>query len=124
MSTLLTMLLPAIIPVVTDGLKGAMTRLSGTVGPKTVAETIQLMEAQTKRVQALAELDKSPEGISHWVADVKALFRYAMITLIVLTTIAAIFVQVEFTVLAILLDLTGASMSFVIGERMYLGLKK
>lgn len=81
------------------------------------------MQAQVGRLQALAALDAPVGNISRCVADLRASFRYIAVSGILLATGVAVFVGVEPAALAVLLDLSGASMSFIIGERMYLGLR-
>lgn len=126
MGSLLTLLLPALVPALADGVRGLIGRVTGGAGaqPQNVAEQIQLWQAQTDRLRALAELDKPAGDVSHWVSDLRAAFRYLAISAIWLTTVAAIFTHQDAAIVAVLLDMTGATMSFVIGERMYLGLKK
>jgi hypothetical protein len=52
-------------------------------------------------------------------------FRYIAILIIWLATIVAVFdMNVAESIKMMMLDLSGACMSFVIGERMYLSLKK
>ena len=127
MGGLLSLLLPAVVPALTDGVRGLFAKYSKGAGgtPQNVDERIKLMVAETDRLKALAEIDK-PAGEPHqWVTDVRAIFRYAAITLIWIATIAAVFTpSVDQGITFILLDLSGACMSFVIGERMYLSLKK
>lgn len=126
MGSLLTLLLPALVPVFSDGVRGLFARWTGSAGaaPQNVAEQIQLMQANTARVEALARLDAAGGPLSLWVANLRASFRYFAVGAIVLTTLAAVFLDIEAGLLALLLDLTGATMSFIIGERMYLHLKK
>ena len=61
MGSLLSLVLPALVPAFADGVRGLFARLTGGAGaqPQSVGEAIQLMEAQTARVKALAELDAS-----------------------------------------------------------------
>lgn len=126
MNSLLTLLLPSLVPAFSDGLRSIFARISGGAGamPRNVDETVKLMTAEVSRLQALATLDTPAGNISPWVADLRGSFRYLAIGAIILATIAAIFAGVAPSALAVLLDLSGASMSFIIGERMYLGLKK
>lgn len=123
---LLTLILPAIVPALTDGLRALIGRIAGGAGsqPQNVAEAIQLMQAQNARLEALAKLDAPAGDVSRWVANLRASFRYVAVGSIILATIAAIFAGVEETALLVLLDLSGASMSFVIGERMYLRIRQ
>ena len=121
-----TLILPAIVPAIADGLRGLFARFTHGKGaqPQSVAESIQLMQAQTDRVKALAEVDALSPSASPWVANLRGAFRYAAVGGILLTTLAAVLAQAESAAVLVLLDLSGASMSFIIGERMYLGLKK
>ena len=127
MGGLLSILLPAVVPALTDGVRGVFAKFSGGAGgtPQNVTERISLMTAETDRLRALAEIDRPSGEPSKWVTDVRGVFRYAAITLVWFATIGAIFtptVPKEITLL--LLDISGATMSFVIGERMYLTLRK
>lgn len=126
MGGLLTLLLPALLPAVTDGVRGLIARISGGAGAQAqnVGEQIQLWQAQTERLRALAELDKPTGDVSHWVSNLRGAFRYLAIAAIWATTTAAIFTHQDAAFVAVLLDMTGATMSFVIGERMYLAVKK
>lgn len=121
----LSIVLPAFVPVLTDAVRGLVGKLTGGAGaqPQNVAEAIQLMQAQTERVKAMAELDRPSGDVSRWVSDVRAIYRYAAITLILSATAGAVAGGApEFVILA-MLDMSGACMSFIIGERMYLRLK-
>jgi hypothetical protein len=83
------------------------------------------MQAETERLKALAEIDKPVGEPDKWVTNLRTSFRYVTIILIWFATIAAVFTPgVEQSITIILLDLSGACMSFVIGERMYLSLKR
>jgi hypothetical protein len=121
----LTMIFPALVPAITDGARGLIAKFTGNAGasPQNVAETIQLMEAQTKRVQALAELDKLPDGADKWVINLRGAFRYVVCGGVVASAVAGTYARVDPVFLALLYDLSGASMSFIIGERMYINLR-
>lgn len=126
-SGIASLIFPALMPALTDGVRGIFAKFSGGAGgtPQNVNERIQLMEAETKRLQALADIDKPSGEPSTWVTDIRAVFRYAAITLIWIATIVAVFTPtVPQNITLMMLDLSGACMSFVIGERMYLTLKK
>ena len=126
MGFILTTLLPMLAPALADGLRGIFAKITGGAGgaPQNVKERIELMQAETGRLQALADIDK-PSGVpTQWVTDFRAAFRYVAILLIWLLTALAIFTPtIPIAITAILLDLSGASMSFIIGERMYFNLK-
>lgn len=122
-----SVLFPALLPALTDGVRGIFAKFSGGAGgtPQNVNERIQLMQAETERLKALAEIDKPVGEPDKWVTNLRTSFRYVTIILIWFATIAAVFTPgVEQSITIILLDLSGACMSFVIGERMYLSLKR
>jgi hypothetical protein len=58
-----SVLFPALLPALTDGVRGIFAKFTKGAGgnPVNVAERIQLMQAETARLQALAEIDK-PSG--------------------------------------------------------------
>lgn len=122
-----SVLFPALLPALTDGVRGIFAKFTKGAGgnPVNVAERIQLMQAETERLKALAEIDKPVGEPDKWVTNLRTSFRYVTIILIWFATIAAVFTPgVEQSITIILLDLSGACMSFVIGERMYLSLKR
>jgi hypothetical protein len=124
---LLSIILPSIVPALTDGFRGLFAKWTGGAGgqPQNIQERIQLMQADTERLKALAQIDTPSGEPSLWVVNIRGIFRYAAITIIWLATIAAIFTPtIDQSIKLILLDMSGACMSFVIGERMYLGLRK
>jgi hypothetical protein len=126
MAPLLTLILPALVPALTDGFRGLMAKVTGSAGaaPQNVSEAIALMTAQTDRVKALASVDALAANAAPWVANLRGSFRYVAVGAIELAAIVAIFTPgMDGDALATILDLAGASMSFIIGERMYLGLK-
>lgn len=120
------MILPALVPVLSDAIRGIVARLTGGAGavPQNIDEKIRLMAAEVERIKALAALDAPSENISTWVADLRGSFRYLAVSGIVLATLGGVFAGIDPVALGMLLDMTGASMSFIIGERMYLGLRK
>jgi len=126
-SGLASLIFPALMPALTDGLRGIFAKVTGGAGgtPQNVNERIQLMQAETARLQALADIDKPSGEPSRWVTDMRSSFRYIAILIIWLATIAAVFTpDIAQPITLMMLDLSGACMSFVIGERMYLSLKK
>lgn len=126
MTSIMSLIFPAVLPVLADGVRGIFAKITGGAGgnPQNVAERIQLMQAETERLKAMAEIDRPVGEPNKWVTDLRSSFRYIAIIVIWLATIVAVFSDVpqEFTL--VLLDLSGATMSFVIGERMYLTLRK
>lgn len=123
--SLLSLIVPALVPAISDGLRGVIGKLTGSAGaqPQNVDETIQLMQAQTARVQALAELDRLPDGAAPWVVNLRGSFRYVITGGVVLSAIAGTYAGLDAAFLVLLYDMAGASMSFIIGERMYIKLR-
>ena len=122
-----SVLFPALLPALTDGVRGIFAKFTKGAGgtPVNVTERIQLMQAETARLQALAEIDKPAGEPSIWVTNLRSSFRYIAIIIIWLATVGAVFTPtVPEAITLIMLDLSGACMSFVIGERMYLTLRK
>lgn len=121
-----TLVLPALVPALADGVRGLFARIAQGKGgqPQNIDEQIKLMQAQTERVKALAEIDALSPNASPWVADLRGAFRYVAVGGVLLATMAASLTHTEPDTMAVLLDLSGACMAFIIGERMYLGLKK
>jgi len=122
-----SVLFPALIPALSDGVRGIFAKFTGGAGgtPQNVSERIQLMQAETARLSALAEIDKPVGEPDKWVTNLRTSFRYVAIIIIWFATIGAVFTPtIPEGITLIMLDLSGACMSFVIGERMYLTLRK
>ena len=131
MPALLALLLPAFLPVVADGLRGIFSWFTGGSGakPQNVEEAIKLMEAEAKKLSALADLDRPSGTISQWVADLRASFRYLAAGIIIVATLLAVFAQgaglpIDPTLLDALLQLSGSVFSFIFGDRLYFHLKQ
>ncbi len=123
-----SLILPALVPAFSDGVRGIIAKFTGGAGgqPQNVEERVKLMEAEAAKLQALAALDGVNGEPSKWIINLRASFRYIIISAIMLFTGIIVFNPevVGAGVVAVFLDMTGACMSFVIGERMYLTLKK
>ena len=129
MGSLLSLIFPAFLPVLTDGVRGIFAKISGGAGgqPQNVDERVKLMEAEAAKMAAMAQLDGTFTGQpAQWIVNLRASFRYIIISAILLFTGIIVFFPniVGASVIAVFLDMTGACMSFTIGERLYLNLKK
>jgi hypothetical protein len=128
MTSLLSLILPALVPAVADGARGLIAKFTGGAGgqPQNIKERIELMKAESEKLQALAALDTPTGEPSKWIINLRASFRYVIISSIMIFTGIIVFNPdiVGVTVVAVFLDMTGACMSFVIGERMYLAIKR
>jgi hypothetical protein len=127
MGSLINLILPALVPAFTDGVRGIFAKLTGGAGgqPQNMQERIQLIEAETEKLKALAQLDTPNGEPSKWIIDLRACYRYVIVSFILLATIVVVYSpSVPATIVGVFLDMTGACMSFIIGERMYLAIKK
>lgn len=126
MSTLLGLILPALVPVASDAIRGIVSRLTGGAGakPQSVDEEIRLMEAQTAKLQALAELDKPVGNISQWVADLRASFRYIAAGLIILSAVVTLFIPTPVELVDIVWQAAGSVWAFIFGDRMFNYIKR
>jgi len=124
--SIVSLILPALVPAFADGARGLIAKFTGGAGgqPQNITERIELMKAEAEKLQALAALDTPTGEPSKWIIDLRASFRYVIISSIMIFTAVVVFNPdvVGATVVAVCLDMTGACMSFVIGERMYLSL--
>ena len=126
--SIVSLILPALVPAFADGARGLIAKFTGGAGgqPQNIAERIELMKAEAEKLQALAALDNPTGEPYKWIVDLRASFRYIIISAIMIFTAIVVFNPdvVGAAVVAVFLDMTGACMSFVIGERMYLTIKK
>jgi hypothetical protein len=122
---LLATLLPALIPAVSDGLRGIIVRVTGGAGakPATVGEAIQLMQADTDRLKALAQLDTPVGTIYTWVASARALERPALATLILAAYVAAMLLKEPPETIAALGQYAAMVTFYLFGDRGYTALK-
>jgi hypothetical protein len=127
MGGILGLILPALVPAFTDGVRGIFAKFTGGAGgqPQNMQERIQLIQAETEKLKALTALDTPSGEPSKWIVDLRASYRYVIITFILLATIFVVYSPgIQLGIVSVFLDMTGACMSFIIGERMYLSIKK
>jgi len=126
MGAFLTTILPALLPALTDGARGIIAKFTGGAGglPVNIDERIKLMQAETDKLKALAEIDKPIGEPSQIIVDIRAIFRYAVIAGIwIITAICMFFNSVPTEAKLTLIDISGSCLSFVIGERFYIKIK-
>lgn len=77
-------IIAAFAPVVVSAGQAAVQRWIAPerVKAMTVAEAVQLEQAEIDRLRVIAELDKPSENVSWWVADVRALMRPAVCVIV------------------------------------------
>jgi len=123
MASILSLVIPALIPALADGIRGVFGRLTGGAGakPQNVEEQIKLMTAENERLKALAELDKPTENISPWVADLRASFRYIAAGVIILAAVSTLYTpKMDAALFEAIWNLSGSVFSFMFGDRMYI----
>ncbi|MEW6775628.1 MAG: hypothetical protein AB1405_05010 [Bdellovibrionota bacterium] len=120
LGTVLTSLLPAF----SDSLRSVIAKITGSAGakPQNVDEAIRLLEAETRKAQALAALDKA-ENVSTWVSNVRALQRPAAVLLITIAWIYAL-ASGNAPLAELTTDLESAVVFYLFGERSLLHLRR
>ena len=127
-AAILATVLPAFLPVVTDGIKVAFSKIFGVqMGePRNFSDFIELEKLKIEKLKALAELDRPAGEVSRWVADLRGSFRYIAVGVIVIAAIVYNFLPASYQVdvaLNYLNQLSASATFFIIGDRVYLGLK-
>lgn len=127
LSILLTTLLPALLPVVIDGAKGVVSKVTDNAAsrPTNFAETLEFEKFMLEKLKTLSELDKPAGNISMWVSDLRGSIRYIAIIMILLIYAGVTLGNLpmgtqEYELLA---QLTSACVFFLLGERVYMNLR-
>lgn len=70
-------ILAALLPVAQDGIRAMVNKFTGGAGakPANVDEAIKMIDAETKRLEAIAKIDTPAGNVSSWVNNVRALMR-------------------------------------------------
>lgn len=86
----LEVVLPALLPALGDGIRGLFNKFTGNAGakPANVGEVIQLMQADTDRLKAIADMEKGGDTYM-WVEAVRKLQRPVAVALIISAYVAA-----------------------------------
>ena len=117
--------LPALLPVAADGIRGLFNKITGGAGaaPANVGEAVQLMEADTNRLQAIAEIDKAG-NVSQWVANIRALQRPVASGLIICGYLVAVTISAPEDVVLQLGQYAQMVTFYLFGDRSYSYFKK
>ena len=118
-----TILASVVAPAAIDLFKNLFATVSRKWIGLSVDDQIKLENANIERLKAMALLDNPNGTPSQWVVDLRGSFRYiaAAISIAVWTVIMMRASTPELQALAF--ELIGMPTSFILGERMYLGLK-
>lgn len=122
MSIVLTTLVPALLPAVSDGLRGIFARITGGKGalPANVDEVIRLTDSEVRKLEAIAKLDTPVGEIYKWAATARALQRPAIATLIIVLYAGALLgTGVPETALLALGDYVSMVTFYLFGDRTY-----
>ena len=70
--SLLGLVLPALVPAISDGLGRLINRIAGGEKPVSVAERVELTRAGNETLVALGSLDQPYGTVSQWVSNLRA----------------------------------------------------
>ncbi len=115
----MSLLLPSLVPVASDAIRGIVSKFTG-VNPQNAEEAAKLIQAETEKLKALAELDRPAGNISQWVSDLRASFRYIMAGVVIVVACITLFVpnlNPDFVEMA--WQGAGSVYAFIFGDRMY-----
>lgn len=124
--SLLTTLLPALLPAVGDGVRGIIAKFTGGAGakPRNVDEKIRLMEADTAKLRALADIDKPSGKASLWVTNLRESSRYVAVLLVLINAAGQLAFNDNAAQVIMSLELASSGFFFLFGDRVYLHLRK
>lgn len=115
----------ALVPVGIEGIKQAITKLTGGVKPTTVDEQIKLQEADIRRLEAVAKLDNPYGTPSQWVVDLRASSRYIGALGVITAGLFTLYVpNMPDYIIALAMEATGVVFGFLFGQRIIVNLKK
>lgn len=123
---ILETIIGALVPVGVEGVKQLFARFAGGVRPTSVAEQIQLEQADIAKLEALAKLD-NPGGVpSQWVIDLRASSRYVGALATIAVGLSTLYVNMPEPVQVIGLQAANIAFGFLFGSRIVanLGAKK
>jgi hypothetical protein len=131
--SLLTLVLPALLPAAIDAVKGVFGAAQRKFLGLSVDDQIKLESAQVERLKAVSSLDQVVGTPSQWVVDLRSSFRYLAAGVSIVAGVCLGYVGLFSTavtseellqvILPLASDLIGIPFSFIFGERLYLGLK-
>ena len=127
----LEVILAAFLPVLADGVRTGFRWLFGgnPAMPMNVGERVQLIDAEVRKLEAVAKLDFPLQNVSWWVADLRASFRYVAAGVIIVASFGALlmagagWVVISTEMQNTMLELLASVFAFLFGDRMYLHLK-
>ncbi len=122
---LLETIIAALVPVGVEGIKQAIVKWTGGVKPTTVDEQIKLLEADVRRVEALAALDNPYGTPSQWVIDLRASSRYLGALAVILSGVTALYTpNLPQEVVQVSMEAASVVFGFLFGQRIIINNSK
>jgi hypothetical protein len=125
MISILPALAAGLLPVAIDGIRAAINRITGNAGaaPSNPEQLIAIMQAETERLKAVAEIDK-PGDVARWVNNVRAMQRPIVVaTVLLVWAIGSFIFPLSAPVYDLVSQLTSTVVFYLFGDRTYLYLK-
>jgi hypothetical protein len=118
-------LLAAFLPVASDGVRGLFNKFTGGAGakPANVEEVVTLMDAETKRLEALSKIDNA-EGVSQWVSNIRALQRPVISFCIITAYVGVVAFNAESEIVNSIGGYAQMVTFYLFGDRTYMYMKK
>lgn len=120
MAILESLILPAVLPALIDGLKNLAGGVSRRIGGLSVDDQVKLQTADVNKLEALAKLDEVKGTPSQWVVDLRSSFRYLAAGVSILGGMYLVYSNTALVELGS--QLISAPFAFIFGERLYMGL--
>ena len=122
-------ILTAFIPMLTDGARGLVNKWTGGAGakPANTEEAINLIDADIRKMEAIAKLDAVQGNVSMWVNNIRALQRplAAAIVLISWGIVLGVYGDADIgTSINIVSNLASSVIFYLFGDRTYMHFKK
>jgi hypothetical protein len=117
-------LIGALIPVLAEGGKQALSRWMGGVRPTSVDEQIRLDQNEVERLKALADLDRPIGEPSQWVVDLRASARYLGALTLIGVGISTLYVPVPEMIQKLAMEAANIAFGFLFGSRIVAGWKR
>lgn len=114
----------ALIPVGVEGIKQVIVRWTGEVKPTTVDEQLKLLDADIRRLEAIAALDNPHGTPSQWVIDLRASSRYLGALAIIAAGILTLYIpNMPKEIVAIAMEGASVCFGFLFGQRIIVNFK-
>lgn len=122
---LLETIAAALVPVGIEGIKQLIIKFTGGVRATSVAEQIQLQDADVRRLEALAALDNPYGTPSQWVVDLRASSRYlGALGVIAAGTLTLYVPEMPPEVVAVAMEAASVCFGFLFGQRILINAGK